>query len=506
VPRVHLPLQSNYCVKGGESLIEQEIRVCFATSDTNLAQVLAGVLGVGFIARTFAEPQLSRFDEMKEWCDVLIIDLRAAPAAGAQEAGLHFMQELTRLPFHPPVVVLYDEETPSLNLKVMELGAYDSITHPPNMLELRLILRRAFKFQAAEKEILRLRVNPQKTTKLHELHGTAPAIQDMFALVQKIGPCDVNVLITGETGTGKELFARAIHQTSLRANRPMVAFSCANLPETLIEDELFGHERGAFTGALTMRRGRLEAADQSSLFLDEIGDLGLGLQPKLLRVLQERSFERLGGNTTVNVNTRLITATNRNLEEMVQQGKFREDLFFRLNVVHMHIPPLRERRDDIILLAHLFLSAAGQQFNKKVKRFSQQALVALEEYSWPGNVRELENAVQRAVVLSEGQTVDFSHLPLNIRKNSHEAATFAGSDHEVSVNSSYEGEIRQFKRRLILRTLRKNGWNKVESARSLGVARGYLHRLINQLEINQYEEDNLLTNAEQKLPGSQLFS
>jgi Nif-specific regulatory protein len=246
------------------------------------------------------------------------------------------------------------------------------------------------------------------------------------------------------------------------------------------------------------------------LFLDEIGDLGLGLQPKLLRVLQERSFERLGGNSTVNVNIRLICATNRNLQQMVQAGEFREDLFYRLNVVHMHIPPLRERRDDIVLLAQLFLVSAAQRFNKKVRRFSQPALLALEEYSWPGNVRELENAVQRAVVLSEGTTVDVSQLPLDIRKNAHETETFAGAgagaEPGVIANSSYESEIRQFKRRLILRTLRKYGWNKVESARSLGVARGYLHRLINQLEINQFEEDNLLANVEERLPGSQQVS
>jgi DNA-binding NtrC family response regulator len=191
---------------------------------------------------------------------------------------------------------------------------------------------------------------------------------------------------------------------------------------------------------------------------------------------------------------------------MVQQGKFREDLFYRLNVVHMHIPPLRERRDDIILLAQLFLVSAAQRFNKKAKRFSHQALVALEEYAWPGNVRELENAVQRALVLSEGQTVDVSHLPLNIRGTAQEFEAFSGAEPGVAVNGSYEGEIRQFKRRLILRTLRKNGWNKVESARSLGVARGYLHRLINQLEINQYEEDNLVGHMDGRLPGTHQVS
>jgi Nif-specific regulatory protein len=243
-------------------------------------------------------------------------------------------------------------------------------------------------------------------------------------------------------------------------------------------------------------------ADQGSLFLDEVGDLGLGLQPKLLRVLQERSFERLGGNSTISVNVRLIAATHRNLQQMVQQNEFREDLFYRLNVIHMHIPPLRERRDDITLLAQLFLAASAQRFNKKVKRFSHQALLALEEYSWPGNVRELENAVQRAVVLSEGQSVDVSHLPSDIRKGSPEEPLSIGStEQRPSLNASYEDEIRQFKKRLILRTLRKHGWNKVESARSLGVARGYLHRLINQLEISQFEEENRLADLEDRLPG-----
>src|SRR6202043_1316299 len=214
----------------------------------------------------------------------------------------------------------------------------------------------------------RLRADSRGAGRLHELLGTSKPMQELSGLAQKIAPCDVNVLITGETGTGKELLARAIHQMGPRASHPMVAFSCANLPETLIEDELFGHEKGAFTGAVANRRGRSQTADQGTLFLDEIGDLSLGLQPKLLRVLQERSFERLGGNSTVNVNIRLICATNRQLSEMVQQGKFREDLYYRLNVVQMHLPPLRERRDDVPLLAQHFLQTFAKQFNKKVTR------------------------------------------------------------------------------------------------------------------------------------------
>jgi two-component system response regulator HydG len=371
----------------------------------------------------------------------------------------------------------------------MEHGAYDSVTNPPNMIELRLILGRAYKFHAAEKEVERLRAESRAPGRLHELLGTSPAMQELFALAQKIAPCDVSVLITGETGTGKELLARAIHQMSSRSAHPLVAFSCANLPETLIDDELFGHEKGAFTGALAARRGRMEAADHGTLFLDEIGDISLGLQPKLLRVLQERSFERLGSNTTVDVNIRLICATNRNLAEMVQQGKFRDDLYYRLNVVQMHLPPLRERRDDISVLAQHFLQISAEQFNKKVRRFSQPALHALEEYAWPGNVRELENAVQRAVVLSEGQTVDVWQLPAGIRKNSEEPV----------VVRSYEDEVRQFKRRLLLRTLEECGWRKAESARSLGVARGYLHRLINQLDLRPAEENTITIGSPEKL-------
>jgi DNA-binding NtrC family response regulator len=405
------------------------------------------------------------------------------------------MDEISKLPLHPPVIALCDAENRSLLVGVMEHGAYDSVMNPPNIIELRLILKRAYKFHTAEMELERLRSSSRGGGKLHELIGTSSAMQELFALAQKIAPCDVNVLITGETGTGKELLARAIHQMSGRATRPLVAFSCANLPETLIEDELFGHEKGAFTGAMMSRRGRIESADQGTLFLDEIGDLSLGLQPKLLRVLQERNFERLGSNSTINVNIRLICATHRNLSEMVQQGKFREDLFYRLNVVQMHLPPLRERRDDISLLAQHFLQVSSEQFNKKVRRFSQPALHALEEYAWPGNVRELENAVQRAVVLSEGQTVDVWHLPGGIRSNPAEPVMIR----------SYEEEVRQFKRRLLLRTLQECGWRKAESARTLGVARGYLHRLINQLDINQREEEVVQASMPDKFPATKQF-
>ena len=472
-------------------MLEPNIHLCFFSQDSALAEVIARALGDGFSTRGINELQLQRFNDLREWCDVVLLDLRAASTQGDYDAGLRLMDQISDVPLHPPIVVLCDEENRSLLLSVMEHGAYDSVTNPPNMIELRLILRRAYKFHAAETEVERLRSDSRTPGRLHELLGTSPAMQELFALAQKIAPCDVSVLITGETGTGKELLARAIHQMSPRSSRPLVAFSCANLPETLIDDELFGHEKGAFTGALAARRGRMEMADQGTLFLDEIGDISLGLQPKLLRVLQERNFERLGSNSTVNVNIRLICATNRNLAEMVQQGKFRDDLYYRLNVVQMHLPPLRERRDDISVLAQHFLQISAAQFNKKVRRFSQPALRALEEYAWPGNVRELENAVQRAVVLSEGQTIEVCQLPAGIRKNTD----------ELGVVRSYEDEVRQFKRRLLLRTLEECGWRKAESARTLGVARGYLHRLINQLELRPADEANMAMSSPEKMPA-----
>jgi two-component system, NtrC family, response regulator AtoC len=467
-------------------LEEKRIQVSFLSQDAGLGEALGRALGERFGLRTEGM-EFDRAFEMPRSADVVLLDLRSANTQGSDEASLRLIGEMNRNASRLPVVVLCDAENRSLLLQAIELGAIDSIANPPNILELEIVLRRAYRLLAAEAELQRLRAATPPAGMLYELIGTSGPMQELFALARKIAPFDVNVLITGETGTGKELLARAIHQFSPRNRGSLVAFSCANLPETLVEDELFGHERGAFTGAQMSRRGRLEAADHGTLFLDEIGDLGVGLQPKLLRVIQERSFERLGTNKTTRVDIRLICATHRNLDEMVKEGKFREDLYYRLNVVQMHLPALRERRDDVSLLAQQFLQRSAEQFRKKAKRFSQQALHALEEYHWPGNVRELENVVQRAVALCEDHIVDILYLPASLRAGT-ESSTPACGDEARRLPRSYEEEIRRFKRGLVLRALRENGWRKTESARSLGVARGYLHRLIHQLGIQEPED------------------
>jgi two-component system NtrC family response regulator len=409
--------------------------------------------------------------------DCVLLDLRDLPAGAEAEVGLRRFEKFRRTDFAPPIVVMLGDDDAPLRRRLVEAGAYDTLANPPDIVELRWVLRRAHRLRRVEMELRQLPSTQSPTDRLDDLLGSTENMQEVFAMARKVAPCDVNVLITGETGTGKSMLCRALHRLSPRSAAPFIAFSCANLPEHLVEDELFGHEKGAFTGALTQRRGRFEAADGGTLFLDEVGDLPLGLQAKLLRVLSERSFERLGSNTPLTVDVRLVCATHRNLEQMVKNGEFRKDLYYRLNVMQLHLPPLRERSGGIIMLAHHLLQRVSREFGRKVTRFSRLAIEAMDGYAWPGNVRELENVIRRAVVLLEGQTIEVWHLPAKLREGFNEA----------QAGRSYEEELRDFKRRLVIQTLQKCNGNKAEAARALGVARGYLHRLIHDLKIQSEE-------------------
>ena len=470
---------------------QEAIRVWFCTPDIPFVQLMARTLGGEFEVQTIEAFHLNGARRRIDWPDVVLLDLRAeGDSPGGGESAFQLMQEIQQCDSPPPMIAILGEQNRAMIRRALENGVYDTLASPPDMVELRLVLRRAKRFRQVEKELLRLRSQQAATSPFGEFVISTEPMQRVFALAQKVAPCDVSVLITGETGTGKDMLARSIHQLSARASGPFVAFSCANLPETLIEDELFGHEKGAFTGAIAQKIGRFELAHQGTLFLDEVGDIPLELQPKLLRVLQQRSFERLGSNDAVNVNIRLLCATHRNLAEMVEQGQFRNDLFYRLNVVEIQIPPLRERRDEIAALGHHFLTRFAKQFGKTVRRFSPVTLRTLEEYSWPGNVRELENVVQRAVVMADGPAVELWHLP----------KTFCNGLEQEQEECSYDKELRDFKRRLILRVLRDCDGSKSEAARRLGIARGYLHRLINQLRIEDIPEESFADAPELNMP------
>ncbi len=465
----------------------ETIRVCFWTPEPDFGEVVGRALGEGFellfgdcgkVAGPGGEPGY----------DCVLLDLRDLAAGAEGEDGEEQFERFRRTDYSPPIIVMAGDEDPALTRRLVDAGAYDVLASPPNIQELRWVLRRAHRLHRVEMELLRLRTEQASPHRLDELVGYTENMQEVFAMARKVASCDVNVLITGETGTGKSVLGRALHRLSPRSGGPFIAFSCANLPEHLVEDELFGHEKGAFTGALMLRRGRFEAADGGTLFLDEVGDLPLGLQSKLLRVLNDRSFERLGSNTPLTVDVRLVCATHRNLEQMVANGEFREDLYYRLNVIQLHLPPLRERGGGIVMLAHHLLRIINQEFGRKVVRFSRQAIEAMDEYAWPGNVRELENTIQRAVVLAEGSTIEAWHLPLKMREGAAEAPGAR----------SYDDELREFKRRLVIRTLQRCNGNKAETARVLGLARGYLHRLIHDLKIHS-EETVLVADSEESV-------
>jgi DNA-binding NtrC family response regulator len=457
---------------------EQIIRLWFYSPDNSFAEVLARALGPGYEICQGGLGSIQSIAQQRLEIDVILLDASATAPEGFDDILEAVRCLLESCPVPPPVIAMAHDDEQDVVRTLIENGVYETLASPPDIRELRLVLRRAHRYHQIELDLTRSRSRQQTSGQLGDLIGCSEGIQQVFEIARKVAACDVSVLIMGETGTGKELLARAIHRLSSRATGPFVPFSCANLPETLIDDELFGHEKGAFTGAVSARKGRFEAADQGTVFLDEIGDLASGLQAKLLRVLQERTFERLGSSTPLNTDVRVVCATHQNLEEMVQDGRFRMDLYFRLNVVQLRVPPLRERPEDIPLLAHKFMAHYAQQFGKPARRMSQPAIHALEEYSWPGNVRELENVIQRAVVLAEEDTVEPFHLPEKIHNG------FIRS----SGSSLYEEEVQEFKRRLLVRSLRRCRGNRTETARLLGVTRGCLHRLINQFSLREQED------------------
>jgi two-component system, NtrC family, response regulator AtoC len=395
--------------------------------------------------------------------DVALIDLRMPDVD-----GLAVLARIRALDPAPPVFILTAFAAIETAIETIRQGAYDYLSKPFRVDEIKLAVRRVLETERLVRENREFRQELQGRYGVERLIGQSPEMVAIYRLVARVAALDTTVLIQGETGTGKELVARAIHYASPRAERPFVAIDCAALPETLFESELFGHERGAFTGAVGSRRGLLETADGSTCFLDEIGELPLGLQAKLLRVLQERVLRRVGGNEPLPVNLRLIAATNRDLRKRVEDGAFREDLYYRLNGVAIMVPPLRERGTDIPLLAHDFMQRYAAAAGKPLEGFAPEALALLSGHRWPGNVRELEHAIERAVALARSAMILPEDLPPEIRAETARAPELPGPRMTLDeVKRWYVGTV-----------LEETGGNKVRAADLLGIDRRTLYRIL----------------------------
>jgi DNA-binding NtrC family response regulator len=419
-------------------------------------------------------------------CDVMILDLNSNH--DSLQERIAFSRLL--IASNVPSVVMADDGLRTTAFELVRTGAFGYCRRPPSIRDLKTMLSRAYENSALKQQLQTVQQRLEEPGSCDRLIGSSPQMQRVYHLVRRVTSLNASVLVTGESGTGKELIARAIHNLGSRASRPFVAVSCGAIPETLIEAELFGHEKGAFTGTVGAREGYFEQAGDGTLFLDEIGDLSLFTQVKLLRVLQQMEFSRLGSNKLIPLRARLIFATHRDLGKLVSEGKFRQDLFYRINVMRIDAPPLQEHPEDIPRIARHFLMQYGQVFQKPMADIEPDAMALLQSYSWPGNVRELENVMQRAIILATGQTVRTEDLSLNTQEDD-------GGDIDDIVDigdfhpaGSFERQLRDYKIKLAVSAVRENNGNKTLAARQLCISRAYLHRLIRLAEPDPiFEQD-----------------
>ncbi len=409
---------------------------------------------------------------MKERPGVVTLDLGLQPDPDGTKEGFTCLKDILDEAPNTKVIVITGNNERESALKAVSMGAYDFYQKPIDMSELKVILKRAFYLYQIEQENRKLQEVINRDSKFEGMLGNCSKIQEVFLTIKKVAASEVTILITGESGTGKELAARAIHQRSLRRDGPFIPINCGGVPDNLIESELFGYEKGAFTDAKTQRIGMIEKANGGTLFLDEIAELPPQLQVKMLRFLQDKKIQRLGGRDEIEIDTRIIAATNTDLQKAIKENKFREDVYFRIGVINIEMPPLKKRGDDILLLPNSFLNRFNYAHKKNIKGFSPEAINLLESYEWPGNVRELENKVQRAVVMTDEQIIKPQDLLLEV------------SELNVARQEMPHHTLKYIREKVELETIQKalikNAWNISKTAEELEISRPTLHDMINK--------------------------
>jgi DNA-binding NtrC family response regulator len=470
-------------LRKGQRVVNQTTnrsRILIVDDDEGTREVLEVILEDDYEVACAADGQIAVDKLNREAFDLVLLDL-IMPGMD----GIETLKRIKAYDKQIDVIMVSATDRAREATAAITSGAYDYITKPFDADAILTAIERALQKRSLEQEVRYLRSEVALRFDETRIIGESRPMQAVFSLIKKVAGTSSNVLITGETGTGKELAARAIHNQSPRVSKPFVAINCAAIPPELIESELFGHEKGAFSGAYSRNIGKFEFANNGSVFLDEISNLKLELQAKLLRFLQERDFTRIGGHRSIKVDVRMITATNISLKQMVQENRFREDLYFRLNVIPIELPPLRNRRRDIPLLANFFLDKFNRKLNQKIEGITQEAMAILETYHWPGNIRELENLIERLVVLrSHERWIDVKDLPFDLLYN--EDALKAGQGVEKGLLQAR----RLFERQYILRALRICKYNQAKTARMLRIHRNTLIQKMKALEINSRFENN----------------
>jgi len=401
--------------------------------------------------------------------DLILMDIRMH-----RIGGIEALKKIKEISPGIPIIMMTAYSSVNTAIDALKSGAYDYLTKPLDIEELKILINKALRHSNLEKENLYLKEQLGDRFDFSNIIGRSSAVKELLETVALVAPSDATVLISGESGTGKELIANALHQNSPRRDHPLVKINCAALPQTLLESELFGHEKGAFTGAVKRRQGRFQAAHMGTIFLDEIVEMAPSTQAKVLRVIQEQEFQPVGSSQTVKVDTRLIAATNKNLDEETEQGRFREDLYYRINVVNVTVPALRHRREDIELLADYFLKKYAEKNRRSFKGFAPKAMDWLMRYSWPGNVRELENAVERAVIMARGDLISLSELPDTIKN-------VAENPEKTDITLRPGKTLKEVEREMILQALDQNSGNRTQTAKILGISRRTL-----QLKLKEY--------------------